>query len=360
MFYHLGALYLVDPSKPYLMSIIDVSAIHQLAFASAKYGWIGVQIFFVISGMVIAASLDGKTWQDYVRSRFLRLYPGVWVCTAISIICVAGTHQTEASQWLLPLWLRSSIIFPVGPWVDGAYWTLPVEILFYGIMLTAIGRNRRFPALIAVTLCLISTIFWSVYSWAPQESLFLRWTEKVAGTFRFDVAFIQYAIYFGIGILVTQLKSLPKKLIALTACTPICFIQINKIAQHASEYMDTQVSGWIPFVIWVTAISLILLSSEWNELIRAKLNKRAILLIRQIGLATYPLYLLHVTVGFAVMHLGTKIGLSTIPSWSIGLFVPIALSFWVANRIEPIVRRWTNASIDRLIAYNSNPKTFRN
>lgn len=359
MFYHLGALYLVDPNKPYLMSIIDVSAIRQLAFASAIYGWIGVQVFFVISGMVIAASLDGKTWQDYVRSRFLRLYPGVWVCTAISMICVVGSHQSEASQWF-PLWLRSSIIFPVGPWVDGAYWTLPVEILFYGIMLTAIGRNRQIPALIAVTLCLISTIFWSVYSWAPQGGLFWRWTEKVAGTFRFDVAFLQYAIYFGIGILLTHLKSLPKKFIALTACAPICFIQINKIAQHASEYMGTQVSSWTPFVIWVTAISLILLSSEWNELIRAKLSKRAILLIRQIGLATYPLYLLHVTVGFAVIHLGTKMGLSTIPSWSIGLATAIVLSFWVANRIEPIVRRSTAASIDRLTAYNSNPKAFRN
>lgn len=359
MFYHLGALYLLDPSKPYLTSIIDVNLIQSLTFASAKYGWIGVQVFFVISGMVIAASLDGKTWQDYARSRFLRLYPGVWVCTAISMACIIATHQSEASHWF-SLWMRSSLISPIGPWVDGAYWTLPVEITFYGIMLVGIGRTPRTSILVAVALCLMSTLFWSLYLWAPTDSALAHWTGKVAGTFRFDVAFFQYGIYFGIGILVNRLGSRLAKFAVLAACAPICFIQIDKIAQHATEYMNAPVSSWVPFVIWLTAISLILLSTEWNELIHTKLSQRTVAWIRQIGLATYPLYLLHVTVGFAVMYVGSQVGIAALPNWLLGFAAPIALSLWVADNVEPAVRRRTALALDRITSSGRAAKAFRN
>ena len=47
-------------------------------------GWVGVQVFFVISGLVIANSAHGATPRQFLTSRFLRLYPAAWCAAAIS------------------------------------------------------------------------------------------------------------------------------------------------------------------------------------------------------------------------------------------------------------------------------------
>ena len=53
------------------------------------FGWIGVQIFFVISGIVIANSAQSATPFRFAVSRFLRLYPAAWIAAAI--ICLLHT-----------------------------------------------------------------------------------------------------------------------------------------------------------------------------------------------------------------------------------------------------------------------------
>ena len=47
-----------------------------------RYGWLGVQLFFLISGCVVLLSAQGKTVRQFVISRVTRLYPAFWVaCT---------------------------------------------------------------------------------------------------------------------------------------------------------------------------------------------------------------------------------------------------------------------------------------
>src|ERR1700736_5214925 len=48
------------------------------------FGWMGVQIFFVISGFVIAYSSNHATPVWFLKSRFLRLFPTLWVCSLIT------------------------------------------------------------------------------------------------------------------------------------------------------------------------------------------------------------------------------------------------------------------------------------
>ena len=62
-------------------SAVLVSAFHLTwhipeAVHVMPFGWIGVQIFFVISGIVIANSARLATPFRFAVSRFLRLYPG--------------------------------------------------------------------------------------------------------------------------------------------------------------------------------------------------------------------------------------------------------------------------------------------
>ena len=82
-------------------------------------GWVGVEIFFVLSGFVIALSAQGKTVGQFITGRAARLYPAAWMCATISFIVL---HHTQ----LLPDYFRSIALSPIGPWIDGAYWTLGV------------------------------------------------------------------------------------------------------------------------------------------------------------------------------------------------------------------------------------------
>ena len=50
------------------------------------YGQFGVELFFMISGFVIALSLQGKTFRDFVVTRFIRLFPIFWVCMGVSLV----------------------------------------------------------------------------------------------------------------------------------------------------------------------------------------------------------------------------------------------------------------------------------
>jgi len=45
-------------------------------------------VFFVISGIVIAYSARLSAPIDFIGSRFLRIYPTVWVCSTIVLIAL--------------------------------------------------------------------------------------------------------------------------------------------------------------------------------------------------------------------------------------------------------------------------------
>src|ERR1700750_2863052 len=61
-----------------------------LQFQSAApftwFGWVGVEIFFVISGFVIANSAAKSSPSEFLRGRALRLYPAVWVCATLTFL----------------------------------------------------------------------------------------------------------------------------------------------------------------------------------------------------------------------------------------------------------------------------------
>src|SRR5689334_12900580 len=61
------------------------------------FGWVGVQIFFVISGFVIANSANAVSPIAFARSRVLRLYPAVWLCAPVTLMAwwVAGGETTR-------------------------------------------------------------------------------------------------------------------------------------------------------------------------------------------------------------------------------------------------------------------------
>lgn len=106
-------------------------------FGSGRYG---VQLFFVISGFVILWSIGkvDRLW-DFASGRFARLYPPFWFALGATclIITLGGLDEAEplrfnaadvlANITMVPSWFGRKEI-------DGSYWTLSVEMLFYIVL----------------------------------------------------------------------------------------------------------------------------------------------------------------------------------------------------------------------------------
>lgn len=114
-------------------------------FALGRYG---VNLFFMISGVVILMSLRRSSRvRDFAISRFSRLYPPYWAALVFTSAYILLTDlpplRFSAVQWLanvtmVPKWFGQRE-------VDDVYWTLGVEMAFYvfaGIMF-ALGWTRR-------------------------------------------------------------------------------------------------------------------------------------------------------------------------------------------------------------------------
>jgi peptidoglycan/LPS O-acetylase OafA/YrhL len=112
----------------------------------------GVPIFFVISGFLISMSYersarDGATLQYFIN-RFLRIYPGLWVAFAVSVLTVlvfgSLTLYHARAGGIVP-WIAGQLTFVqfdnpdflrhYGTGVlNGSLWTIPVELEFYVLL----------------------------------------------------------------------------------------------------------------------------------------------------------------------------------------------------------------------------------
>jgi len=112
---------------------------HQVASYGETYfisriGWVGVEIFFVLSGFVIANSALGEKPLHFLIKRALRLYPAIWICATITMMIIF-INGNPINNSLMFSYLHTLILLPNDfgefGWIDGVYWTLMFEVSFY-------------------------------------------------------------------------------------------------------------------------------------------------------------------------------------------------------------------------------------
>src|SRR5689334_6048092 len=106
---------------------------YPLLAPAAKYGYLGVDLFFLISRFVIVMSASGGGVRRFVVSRAARLYPAFWACCTVTFllsVAIGGSrYSASVGQYLVNLTMLSSF-FGVAS-LDGVYWSLFVELKFY-------------------------------------------------------------------------------------------------------------------------------------------------------------------------------------------------------------------------------------
>jgi len=130
--------------------------------AVAKYAYVAMPIFFFISGFVILSSASGRTARSFATSRLARLYPAYWACVTITFLLIntAGTRHISIADYLINMTMLEGFLFH--PLVDAVYWTLQVELIFYGLVwLTLVtGQMKRFRSVLWgwTIVCALTTL----------------------------------------------------------------------------------------------------------------------------------------------------------------------------------------------------------
>ena len=120
------------------------------------YGYLGVQLFFMISGFVIFLTLERSNWLDFTVHGFTRLNPAYWICILITFLIM---NLSPYSHEQVPDFLLYFNLTMFQHWfgirdLDLAYWTLNLELSFYVIMAIAlvIGQLKNYIAITIVIL----------------------------------------------------------------------------------------------------------------------------------------------------------------------------------------------------------------
>jgi peptidoglycan/LPS O-acetylase OafA/YrhL len=109
----------------------------ELAGEWIKYCAVFIDLFFIISGFVIALSVSNKSVSYFFKSRVVRLFSVYWLCAFITYMVTlffgAPRFHATLGQFLFNLTLLQDF-FDVER-LDGAYWTMSVELRFYALTL---------------------------------------------------------------------------------------------------------------------------------------------------------------------------------------------------------------------------------
>jgi peptidoglycan/LPS O-acetylase OafA/YrhL len=287
----------------------------------AAWGWIGVELFFVLSGFVICYSAAGKTAGQFVLGRLLRLYPAVWICAPITALVLLALGAGNVGGPLL----RTMWLSPWEPWIDGVYWTLGIEMAFYVLiwLLLLCGGFRWIQwALIAIGLP--SAVIWYLLAIGAFDPGVIPYRT-------FQLTLLRHGCHFALGGLMFLNVDRDHSIARLAGCAffaGACLIEIFHVPESAHLAAA---------IVWSLAVVCVGAGARFNDHVARFIPAGP---ARMMGLATYPLYLIHDVPGTAILRVAR--GLPDYLALALAMSVVTALSFcllWPERHLRGLLRR---------------------
>jgi peptidoglycan/LPS O-acetylase OafA/YrhL len=265
------------------------AGVEGLFFLATKPGWLGVNLFFVLSGFLITGILlDAKDKPDYYRRfytrRALRILPAYFVL----LILLAAFRQASAAYLGLSfVYLANlTILFRV-PNDYGVLWSLAVEEHYYIVWPALLRRSSsRIAAALALGICLAEPLLRAVAYQSGHASGITTYTWFVADGL---------AIGSGLAVLVrspasrTRLKAICALLFGLAVSAAVLGSPFGILTR------DNLLGAALQFtVINLACAGLLLLvllagTSSWRGYVNNSL-------LSFLGYISYGLYLIHLLV----------------------------------------------------------------
>lgn len=324
-----------------------------------RFCWVGVPIFFVISGYCIAASVESQikrrvSLKDYFVRRFRRIYPPLWTMFGIAVaftwimtslpIMREQCHQLPDLaamsfwQWIgnslaAESW-RPNVLGGESAYLLANTWTLCYEEQFYIVtgLLLALAPRRFFQAT----------------AWLTAGVIVMHQIQTILGRGHEGFFWDGHWIMFAAGILVYRTLNCAnagsnKRRVQATVAVLLVgmtYAIVNRVI--AKDYFDKHLAEYL-FVGCSFAIGLLFLR-RWDRRI---CNHWSVVPLRWCGQRSYSIYLTHFLIVVSVSSLLAYGGLRS--EWQVALIVvpiccllslPAAILFY-----EFVERRFTNIPI---------------
>jgi peptidoglycan/LPS O-acetylase OafA/YrhL len=309
----------------------------------AQYGFLGVPIFFTISGFVIAYSAEGRTPIGFAIARFSRIYPTFLFCmtlTFATIVLLGGANfEVSFAQWLANLFVAAPAFGQ--SYVDTSYWSLVIEIVFYAWVAAFLALGlfpRRIDAIILI---------WLGITYANELTIDAPIFEKL---FMADDSG-----FFAVGLLIYEYYRGRRDLklygiFALSVGTSV-FQAIHKL-EHLGVHTGGSFDARVVAAICLISIAVIFLATRIRKL---PLPARLVLAV---GGITYPLYLLHMQMGYTILIAAAPV--RNVELWTAAIVSGTVVLAWATWRfVERPAHRWTKDSMTACAAKfggKSHPK----
>jgi len=266
------------------------------SFEFTKYGWSGVDIFFIISGYCIGMTIvKTQNFTEFVVKRFARLYPAFFISGIITLIFYhffeLPGREVSWHTGFMNLIFANFIPGLNYQYIDGIYWALIVEIKFY----------LFFGLLFFINKDLTKSIYlW--FAFCVIGNLILLFDKK---TYIFFTSIFPHANLFLFGLLIYNLNKISFKFFNVTLIYLIISLFINERYENFEVY----------FIFVFTLVFLILKKKFFFN------NK----LLSYVGLISYTWYLTHNAIGIIIIREVNKLSF-----YNISIFLAIILTFGLA------------------------------
>lgn len=329
--YHIDAAYWLAPS-PHAAPLLAPFAGLTRGNPVSRVGWIGVEIFFVVSGLVIGASARNGDWRDFLARRARRLVPAAWVCATVTLAVLVSTGL--CTPGILVPWLRSMLFWPTGEQIDNSYWTLGVECFFYLMVAATIGDGRRPGRLrwLACAIGMTSGAGW-LATWCWPNAMLPIMANQTA-----TLLLLPYGVFFSIGMVLADCTGRRPRMgetALLAILVMAAMIEIDAHAQGRASQLGVAMSTPIAQALFAGALALIAGARRLQVPLSRMIAPGT---ARTVGLMTYPLYLLHQDAGAVLI---ARLLRADLPLWAAEaatIGVMIALAWAVAVHAEPALR----------------------
>jgi len=337
-FYHLESSYYKSHLYPYGETFAGIPLF--------KYGYLGVELFFIISGFVIALTLEKSgSPLEFLLRRFVRIWPALLFSAVVTFFLLnlsdAPFALTRRQMW--PNFLPSLTMTPTLLWSDafphvdfitGVYWSLVIEIRFYLIAAVLFwslsGKNfaRNLTIFTLVDCCI----------WFLIRLFSLRAAEL------FDTVFVpEFMPWFAAGALFYELYQNRISQQLAFALLVAVFIPICISSTHYAIIDRNPVVA--------SGIALFFIATFW--LLIAKHGQIGVLQSKSlvwVGQCSYSIYLFHYAVGMILISsISKSIGLPAQVLLALGASLLVLILGRVSFRLveNPSRRYLTKLLINR-------------
>ena len=328
--YHYTVAWRIDGSslpQSFLPDLVHVSV----------YGFLGVELFFLISGFVICMSSWGRTLGDFFTSRVSRLYPAYWaavlitaaVALAFPLEGVAAAGELSGQQILINLTMLQQPLGVEG--VDGVYWTLFTELRFYLVMALLLRGGYTYRKM--VVFCCV----WMTVAVLGPPLLDAR----------LNILLItDYAPYFIAGIAMYLIRRFGP--------TPLLFSIVGFAWLVSLQRVDDRLHHMNPGFAVPTWPGSVIITLAYAVMLGIALGAADRIRWRWLSVAgalTYPFYLLHQRIGYTIIRAAYRH--LDVPIWTMvaGAAVLLLALAWLVHRfIERRATRVLKAAVRQGLA----------